>query len=120
MTEYEPERSTGSMRDASSSQSRTIKVAKTCPECEAVHHVTVPKDGYERWRKGEYIQHVMPELSADDRETLMTGICPPCWDRLFPADEDELDEDREVPDWFMEQIRPGDEPFEGDGHGVYL
>ena len=31
------------------------------------------------------IQDVLPSLSADGREVVKTGICPPCWEDLFSA-----------------------------------
>lgn len=31
------------------------------------------------WRSGELIQNVMPHLSDDDREFIMTGITPDEW-----------------------------------------
>ena len=36
-----------------------------------------------RWHSGELIQNVMPHLSADDREFIMTGITPEEWDLVF-------------------------------------
>jgi len=33
----------------------------------------------ERWKGGHLIQDVMPDLSPDDREFLMTGITPEEW-----------------------------------------
>lgn len=32
---------------------------------------------------GRDIQLVLRRLSADDRERLITGICPKCWDVIF-------------------------------------
>ena len=46
-------------------------------------------DQYQAWRSGTYIQDAMPHLSADDRELLISQICPECWLMLFPPDEDE-------------------------------
>ena len=34
-----------------------------------------------RWRQGELIQNVFPNLSSNDREFLMTGITPEEWDK---------------------------------------
>tara|TARA_R110000822_G_scaffold56928_6_gene143627 strand:+ start:94 stop:255 length:162 start_codon:yes stop_codon:yes gene_type:complete len=34
------------------------------------------------WHQGKLIQEVMPNLSADDREFLMTGITPDEWETL--------------------------------------
>jgi hypothetical protein len=35
------------------------------------------------WRGGELIQRAMPNLSADEREFLMTGITPEEWENTF-------------------------------------
>ena len=35
------------------------------------------------WMEGELIQNVMPNLSPDEREFLMTGITPAEWDEAF-------------------------------------
>jgi len=37
------------------------------------------------WRSGALIQHAMPNLSADDREFIMTGITPEEWDASMGA-----------------------------------
>lgn len=39
------------------------------------------------WNSGALIQDVMPNLSADDREFLMTGILPEEWDAMIEEDE---------------------------------
>ena len=35
-----------------------------------------------RWRTGELIQYVMPDLTPDEREFLMTGITSEEWEGL--------------------------------------
>lgn len=42
---------------------------------------------YMRWIDGELIQNVMPEISADDREFIMTGITPEEWAATFGGEE---------------------------------
>lgn len=37
----------------------------------------------DRWDKGELIQNVFPNLSADDREFLITGMTEEEWNDLF-------------------------------------
>lgn len=54
-----------------------------CMVCHSKHQVIVPAMGYLQWMQGERIQDAMPRLSADDRELLMSKICPACWDNLF-------------------------------------
>lgn len=66
----------------------TVHVHTKCPGCQKQATLEVPAEGYKRWRNGELIQRALPELSASQREQLMTGYCVGCWDRLF-AEEDE-------------------------------
>jgi hypothetical protein len=40
----------------------------------------------DRWQGGELIQAVFPDLSADQREFLMTGITPEEWRRFIGED----------------------------------
>ena len=35
------------------------------------------------WMEGALIQDVMPNLSPDEREFIMTGITPAEWDEMF-------------------------------------
>jgi len=41
------------------------------------------------WASGIHIQHAMPNVSAEDREFIMTGITPEEWDGAFPAENEE-------------------------------
>ena len=36
-----------------------------------------------RWQGGEFIQNVWPEMPPPQRELLITGTHPACWDALF-------------------------------------
>ena len=46
------------------------------------------QEQYNAWRDGELIQRAMPQLSADEREFLKTGITPEEWNKLFGSDEE--------------------------------
>jgi hypothetical protein len=49
------------------------------------------------WEEGELIQNAMPQLSADDREFVKTGITGEEWDQLFGgAEEVEQEEEAEA------------------------
>lgn len=39
----------------------------------------------ERWKSGTLIQNAMPNLSADEREFIMTGITPEEWQATFES-----------------------------------
>lgn len=59
-----------------------------CPVCKEQSYVNVRVSGYDAWKYGgQFIQRALPELSDDDRELLLTGTHPQCWDKLFPTEE---------------------------------
>lgn len=61
----------------------TVTLTKACPFCKTEYKKEFPVDGYRRYRNGEKVQDCFPEMSADDREFLITGICQKCWDKVF-------------------------------------
>lgn len=50
-----------------------------------VHTLDVPctKEQYEAWRNGQFIQDAMPNVPAELREFVMTGITPEEWKVVF-------------------------------------
>lgn len=64
-------------------------ITTRCPMCGRERDIEVDADAYRAWQDGELIQRAFPDLSADDREALKTGICPRCWDRMFAGDDEE-------------------------------
>jgi len=58
-----------------------------CPKCTVCGNqavLEVSAADYERWLiERLYIQDAFPYLSADQRELLLTGTHPECWDLLF-------------------------------------
>lgn len=40
----------------------------------------------------DHIQNIFPNLSAEEREFILTGITPEEWDAAFPEDDDDDDE----------------------------
>ena len=45
--------------------------------------IAITESQLERWKAGELIQSVAPELNADEREFIITGTTPEEWDSLF-------------------------------------
>ena len=45
--------------------------------------MTFTRQQYDAWKAGQLIQDAMPQLSAEEREFLMTGITPDEWDEAF-------------------------------------
>lgn len=64
-------------------------ITRTSPFTGMTHarEITVTQEQLDRWRAGELIQNVMPALSADDREFVMTGITAEEWDNTFGVEE---------------------------------
>lgn len=63
-----------------------ITVCKICPQCKKEQIVAnVDAENYYRWKfKGDInIQDALPDKTNDEREILMTGICPDCWNALW-------------------------------------
>lgn len=50
-----------------------------CPICGESAELTVSTSAYLDWQMGALIQDAFHMLSADEREQIMTGICPSCW-----------------------------------------
>jgi len=45
--------------------------------------IPVTREQLDAWNSGVLIQNAMPNLSADDREFIKTGITPEEWEDLF-------------------------------------
>ena len=43
----------------------------------------VTQEGIDKWKGGELIQNVFPNLNPSEREFLMTGIVGEEWDSIF-------------------------------------
>ena len=54
-----------------------------CPICKEWKSIKVSVRKWREWKSGALIQNCFPELSSDDRERLMSGFCPKCFDKLF-------------------------------------
>lgn len=67
----------------------TMKIVPAaCRSCGEIYCVNVDADGFDRWQAGELIQNALPEVSAEDRELLISKTCDNCWKKLFPDDEE--------------------------------
>ena len=69
--------------------SETIVVkTKTCTVCGEYEVWSLDRKAVESWQAGEYIEIAFPEMSMEDREVLITGTHPACWDKLFPEEDE--------------------------------
>jgi hypothetical protein len=61
----------------------------TCFHCKKENVYLMLTSDYYRWKVTKhYAQDVFPDLSHEDRETLISGTHPTCWNEMFPPDED--------------------------------
>lgn len=70
-----------------------VAIEIRCPFCGETSVVEVPMDGFIQWQDGALVQDAFPNLSADVREQLVSGICPSCWDSMFSDDDEDEDYD---------------------------
>jgi len=71
---------------------QTFIPTRTCPICGNTGEITMSVDDAEhganlRWA-GALIQEAYPNTSAPEREQIMTGTHPKCWDAMFNSDWD--------------------------------
>lgn len=50
-------------------------------------NIPVTQAQLDGWNQGKLIQDAMPNLSADEREFILTGILPEQWDAMFAEDK---------------------------------
>ena len=67
---------------------KEVCVFTTCPFCGREHAVEVNHMDYLDWQNGELAQDAFPYLSANEREMLISGCCPRCWNNMFWTDEE--------------------------------
>lgn len=65
-----------------------ITVITTCPLCGSINEVTAPEHAVFAWALcGVRVQDALPMLTPDEREMLVTGIDPTCWEQRFGGAE---------------------------------
>lgn len=79
------------MKDLTKGHAMTIIEIETkgCPVCGQFTYLTVDKAAFERWLSGQHVQAAFPELSEDEREMLVSGMCAPCWADLNPENDED-------------------------------
>jgi hypothetical protein len=75
---------------------KEVCVVTACPFCGHAHEVEVNEMDYWDWQDGELAQNAFPYLSADEREMLISGICPTCWDEMFGSGEEPDPDDHPI------------------------
>ncbi len=87
-----------------------VTVQLQCRLCKRERSLTLPLDGFRQFARGVPAQLAYPDVSAEDREQLISGVCPTCWKEMMDdlGDPEVADpEDLEGPD--VEPPRTGEE-----------
>ncbi len=82
-------------------------ITTTCPFCGQLQLIRVHSKDFHDWENGSPVQEAFPYLSKDDREALISGICPNCWDEMFGDGEEDYGDE---PDFDLEM---GFDPYLG-------
>ena len=67
---------------------KEVCIVTRCPFCGRGNEVEVNEEDYWDWIDDTLVQVAFPYLSAEEREMLISGICPTCWDKMFGGDEE--------------------------------
>lgn len=76
-------------RERAKMSSTIVVRTKSCAVCGDYEMWSLDRELVNRWQGGENIQLVFPDMSAEDRELLISGIHPVCWDQLFPKESED-------------------------------
>lgn len=84
-------------------------VTPACLGCDDTAVFVMTEEEHARYRAGEHVQRIFPHWSPEDRERLISGTCPSCWEEMW-AEEEEEDYD----DWdeFDDVLMPESDFFE--------
>lgn len=63
--------------------SENVELERICIVCHKYYKMSVPAEGLRKWKSGMLVQKAFPELSSSEREQIITGTHPECWDSLF-------------------------------------
>lgn len=62
---------------------KEVCIITQCPFCGRANEIEVNEEDYWDWDDGVLAQVAFPYLSDDEREMLISGTCPTCWERMF-------------------------------------
>lgn len=68
-----------------------------CNQCNSENYITVTNDALAAYKSGQLVQHVWPDFSAAQRETIIGArsgfhLCTPCWDKTFEGQNEDDNE----------------------------
>ena len=60
-----------------------VTIEKTCCVCHKPARVEVEEDAWDEYIHGKKAQDAFPDLPPDQREIIISGTHPECWNKLF-------------------------------------
>lgn len=76
---------------------RNFEIYMDCSMCGEQHTLKVRVEDYLVYDSPNrpHIQDIFPYLSPAERELMISGICPKCWEKLFPPEPDDIDDEED-------------------------
>lgn len=81
-------------------------VTPACLGCGDTAVFVMTVEQHVRYRAGEHVQRIFPHWSPEDRERLISGTCPSCWEEMWAEEEEDDWEDEEAFYTAMELLDP--------------
>jgi len=75
-------------------------VTPACLGCDDTAVFVMTDEEHLRYCAGEHVQRIFPHWSAEDRERLISGTCPTCWEEMWAEEEEEDWVEDPDDDWF--------------------
>jgi hypothetical protein len=77
-------------------------IVKSCMHCGKDTFIKITEEQYNRWiNNREYVQDIFPQLDKEQREQMISGTHPKCWNEMFGSLEEalELISDDDYSEW---------------------
>jgi len=65
------------------SDDNIVCYTRKCFHCGQEGFVVVKSDDLDKYSAGAFIQEAFPEMPADRREQMLSGIHPECWNEIY-------------------------------------
>lgn len=89
-----------------------FEVNTRCPFCGKETTILVNIVDYWEWvNEGKLAQEAFSYLTTEEREMVISGTCPDCWERMFGFEEE--DEEEEDEDYYEDVDECGFNPYMG-------
>ena len=70
-------------------EERNITLKVECVICKKIHELKVTEESVKEYLSPNrrFVQDIFPYLSVEERELLISKVCPKCWNKMFSCDE---------------------------------